>query len=166
MKQFDFKLSKLPLVRQVSFIPHQHDYDITSSFCSHIINPFGRLLERIQICMENNIVIQNSKGIQELYKGFFFFCKNKEVIFLGRIRAPVRTSPSLMRSMSMDNETNHSLTCNIIDHHCNSWVSDVAGNEATKPLLACCVPELKSDLLVPAGAANGRKKTEKEEIVL
>ena len=42
----------LPLVCQVSLVPHQHDDDIASSLCPHVINPLGGLLERIQVCRE------------------------------------------------------------------------------------------------------------------
>lgn len=42
----------LPLVCQISFVPHQHDDDVASPLCPNIINPLGGLLEGIQVCKE------------------------------------------------------------------------------------------------------------------
>ncbi len=40
----------IPFICKVGFVSHQHDYDITSPFRSDIIDPFGGLLERVNIC--------------------------------------------------------------------------------------------------------------------
>lgn len=42
----------LPLVGQVSFVPHQHDDDIAAPLCPNVIDPLGGLLERVQVCGE------------------------------------------------------------------------------------------------------------------
>lgn len=39
-----------PLICQVCFVAYEHDDDITSPLCSHVLDPFGRLLEGIHIC--------------------------------------------------------------------------------------------------------------------
>lgn len=39
------------------------------------------------------------------------------------------------------------LTCDVVHHHGHCGVPNVAGDQATEPLLACCVPELQSHLL-------------------
>lgn len=60
----------LPLVCQVSFVPHQHDDDIASSLCPNIINPLGGLLERIQVCREESKRVLRMKllfGQEECY---------------------------------------------------------------------------------------------------
>lgn len=77
----------------------------------------------------------------------------------------------LEQSVLVHHDTNLLLTCNVIDYHGNCWVTYVAGNEATEPFLACCVPKLKSDLLVPAQGRNRktqgrRRKRRRKENVL
>lgn len=43
---------RVPFICQVCFIANEHDDDVTSSLCSHVVNPFWRLLEWINICGE------------------------------------------------------------------------------------------------------------------
>ena len=46
--------NEIPFVRQICFVPYKHDNNITSSFCPHIIDPFGCLVERVCICKTKN----------------------------------------------------------------------------------------------------------------
>lgn len=55
------------------------------------------------------------------------------------------------------------LTGDVIDHHSNSGVSDVAGNKAAEALLPCSVPQLEPNLRDQQNRGVQRKKTQGKE---
>lgn len=48
------------------------------------------------------------------------------------------------------------LTCDVIDYHCYSGVTDVAGNQTPEALLAGCVPQLQPHLEMRTSSREGR----------
>lgn len=56
------------------------------------------------------------------------------------------------------------LTGDVIDHHSNSGVSDVAGNEAAEALLPCSVPQLEPNLRDQQTDACREERKEKGRI--
>lgn len=55
------------------------------------------------------------------------------------------------------------LTGDVIDHHSNSGVSDVAGNEAAEALLPCSVPQLEPNLRDQETVVCKRKQGKEKE---
>ena len=46
---FAFFCGDLTFVREVSLVAYQHDDDVTAAFGSHVVDPFGSLVERVGI---------------------------------------------------------------------------------------------------------------------
>lgn len=134
--------NRSPFVREVCLISHQHDDDITSPLCSHIIDPFRSLLEGVHIWKRQQISL------------CFFFKFSFKFLF------EVNISESDVNILFSLNETNtgnttsrfqllqwhNGPTCDIVNYNCSSRVSDVTWNEASKSLLPCSVPQLQPDL--------------------
>lgn len=49
------RTDQLPFVCKVCFISHQHDNDVTSPLCSHVVYPFCGLLEGVNIWKRNEL---------------------------------------------------------------------------------------------------------------
>lgn len=49
------RTDELPFVCKVCFISHQHDNDVTSPLCSHVVDPFRGLLEGVNIWKRNEL---------------------------------------------------------------------------------------------------------------
>lgn len=115
----------LPLIAQVCFIADQHNNDITSSFCPHILNPLWRLLEGVHICSRRKK--NNNKWTHRWRESGY------ELNWQRR---------------KQREESKDWLTCDVIDNHSHGGVADVTGDEAPEALLTRSVPQLQPDLRV------------------
>lgn len=114
-----------PAVSQIRLVGHQHDNHVLSALTTHIVNPAGRLLERVAVCLVS--------------VAGMVYCK-----------AGARTEASNLVGCSglscVLAYFQHQLTGNVVDDNGNRGVADVAGNKAAEALLACRVPQLQPNL--------------------
>lgn len=149
--------NRSPFVCEVRLISHQHDDDITSPLCSHIIDPFCSLLEGVYVWKSQQKVCLFL--FQDAYWRNVKSTFQKVINILFPLNE-TNTGTSRFQLLHWHNQP----TCDIVNYDCSSRVSDVTWNEASKSLLPCSVPQLQPDLWSREGMRrkhiqNSKKKS-------